>query len=82
MRLEPIDTPQPDTVALLRGPIVLMAVKQAQDDPGPKVTRDQLLAARRISEWQWQASSPGGPLTLVPFTSLGERPYTSYMNLS
>lgn len=81
MRLEPIDPRHPDTVALLRGPLVLMAVKPEQDSPMPKVTREQLLAARPVSERQWEVSSLGGPLTLLPFTSLGERPYTTYLNL-
>ena len=45
MRLETIDVRHSDTVALLRGPLVLMAVKQKQDGPVPKLTREQLLAA-------------------------------------
>ena len=82
MRLEPINAQHPDTVALLRGPLVLMAVKQEQEDAMPKISREQLLAARRISEREWQASSASGPLILMPFTSLGERPYTTYLKLS
>jgi uncharacterized protein len=81
MRLEAIDVRHPNTVALLRGPLVLMAVKQEQNGPAPKVTREELLAARRVSERQWQVSSAAGLLTLLPFTSLGERPYTTYLNL-
>lgn len=81
MRLESIDAQHADTVALLRGPLVLMVVKQEQDALLPKVTREQLLAARRMSQRQWQAASASGPLTLLPFTSLGERPYTTYVNV-
>jgi uncharacterized protein len=81
VRLEPINTRHPNTVALLRGPLVLMAVKPEQNDPAPKLTREQLLAARRISEHEWQATSAAGPLTLLPFTALGERPYTTYLNV-
>lgn len=81
MRLEPIDARHSDTVALLRGPLVLMAVKKAQGDPGPKVTRQQLLAATRVSERQWQVSSTDGQVTLLPFTSVGSRPYTTYMKV-
>jgi hypothetical protein len=47
----------------------------------PKVARDQLLAAKRIGERQWQAASADGPVTLLPFTSLGSLPYTTYMKL-
>ena len=82
MRLETIDIRHADTVALLRGPLVLMAVKQQQEAPAPNFTRAQLLAASRISERQWQAASENGPVTLLPFTSLGSRPYTTYVKLA
>jgi hypothetical protein len=82
MRLEAVDARHPDTVALLRGPLVLMAVKEEQEGPLPKVTREQLLGAQRVSEREWQASTASGALTLMPFTSLGERPYTTYLNVS
>jgi uncharacterized protein len=82
MRLEPIDLRHTDTVALLRGPIVLMAVKEREDSPLPGITRQQLLAAERVSERQWQASSGSGPVKLVPFTSVGDQPYTTYLQVS
>ena len=79
MRLEAIDTQHADTVDLLRGPLVLMAVKPQQEAPVPKLTRQHLLAATSVSERQWQAASANGPVTLLPFTSLGSRPYTTYV---
>jgi DUF1680 family protein len=81
MRLEPIDSQHADTVALLMGPLVLMAVKESQTAPLAKVTRDQLLAAKRVSERQWQIASASGPVTLLPFTWLGSRPYTTYVKV-
>ena len=81
-RLEPIDAQHADTVALLRGPLVLMAVKEEQAAPLPKITRKQLLAARRVSEREWQAASTSGPVSLLPFTWLGLRPYTTYVKVS
>ncbi len=81
MRLEAIDVRHTDTVALLRGPLVLMAVKQDQEGPTPKVTREQLLQARRMSERQWQVSAANGPVTMLPFTSMGDLPYTTYVKL-
>ena len=81
MRLETIDPQHTDTVALMRGPLVLMAVKQQQTSPLPKLTRTQLLAAKRVGERQWQASSESGPLTLLPFTALGALPYTTYLKV-
>jgi DUF1680 family protein len=79
MRLEAIDARHPDTVALLRGPLVLMAVKERQDDPVPNMTREQLLAVRRVGERQWEGNSARGPVTLLPYTSVGDRPYTTYV---
>ncbi len=81
MRLETIDARHTDTVALLRGPLVLMAVKPRQDAPVPKVTREQLLAAKRMSLLQWQINSPEGTVKMLPFTSLGELPYTTYVRV-
>jgi uncharacterized protein len=82
MRLQPIDAQHPDTVALLRGPLVLMAVKEQQTAPLPKMTREQMLAAKRVSERGWQAASASGPVTLLPFTWLGSQPYTTYVKVS
>ncbi len=81
MRLEPLDARHTATVALLRGPLVLMAVKETQEGPEPKVTSEQLLAAHRVSERQWQVSSANGLVTMLPFTSLGDRPYTTYIKV-
>ena len=82
MRLETIDAQHTDTVALLRGPLVLMAVKEAQAAPLPKITREQLLAAKRVSERGWQVTSATGPVTMLPFTWLGSRPYSTYVKVS
>ena len=54
MRLETVDPQHTDTVALLRGPLVLMAVKQQQASPLPSLRRAHLLAAKRVSERQGQ----------------------------
>ena len=82
MSLECIDPKHADTVALLRGPLVLMAVKADQAGQLPKVTREQLLAARRVSEREWQVNAADGPVTMLPFTGLRSRPYTTYLKLS
>ena len=82
MRLEAIDSRHTDTVALLRGPIVLMAVKERADSPLPTITRQQLISATRMSQRQWQAGSADGPVKLMPFTSVGDQPYTTYLQVS
>jgi hypothetical protein len=81
MRLEAIDAQHTDTVALVRGPLVLMAVKQQLEAPLPKMSREQLLSAKRIGERQWQAASAAGPITMLPFTSLGSLPYATYVKV-
>lgn len=84
IKLQTIDARHMDTVALLRGPLVLMAVKQEQLAPVPAVTREQLLGAKRVSERQWQVTSSNGsgPVTMMPFTSLGDLPYTTYVKVT
>lgn len=82
MRLETIDAQHTDTVALLRGPLVLMAIKPEQTSALPKMTREQLLAAKRVSEREWQVAAANGPITMLPFTWLGSRPYTTYVKVS
>ncbi len=82
MRLEPIDPRHPDTAALVRGPLVLMAVKPDIDAPLPVLSRSALLNARRAAAAEWQADAAEGPLVLTPFTGLGERAYTAYLELA
>ena len=82
MRLEPIDPRHPDVAALVRGPLVLMAVKPEIDAPVPVVSRAAALSAGRSSATEWQADAAGGPIILTPFTALGARPYTAYFKLA
>jgi hypothetical protein len=81
LRLESIDARHPDTVALLRGPLVLMATKAHPTSPLPRVTRRQLLAAARVSGHQWRVDAVNGPVTMLPFTAIGELPYTTYLRV-
>jgi uncharacterized protein len=82
MRLEAIDradTKNPETVALLRGPLVLFALTEET----PKVSREQLLAARRVQGQPiWVAETSGGPLRLTPFTEIQEEKYRTYVTVS
>ncbi len=56
-RLQAIDAQHTDTVALMRGPLVLMAGKDAQTAALAKISREQLLAVKRVSEREWQVAS-------------------------
>jgi DUF1680 family protein len=83
VRLEPIDPEHPETVAVVRGPLVLFAVAEE----APKIGRRQLLAATPIfgsnpSKPAWQVQTPSGPMRLLPFTAITDERYTTYLTLS
>jgi DUF1680 family protein len=78
LRLEPLDVRHPQTAALLSGPLVLFAMT----DAAPAVTSKELLAARKIGPQKWQvAGANNGSLNLLPFTAIGDEPYTTYLSL-
>jgi len=74
-RLEAIDGRQADTVALLSGPLVLFAIT----DVAPKVTREQLLAATKSGERSWRVATAGAPVKMLPFTSIADEAYSTYL---
>jgi DUF1680 family protein len=84
LRLEAIDPDHPNTVALVRGPLVLFPVTGFPlTGRPPRSTRRQLLAARRIpNSPAWTVSSASGDLRLAPFTELGDQAYTTYLDVS
>ncbi len=78
-RLESIDESHLDTVALLRGPLVLFAMGGQPS----AVTRQQLLAAERVpQEPNWRAKTEAGPLLFRPFLAIDDEPYSTYLNAS
>lgn len=77
MRLEAIDSRHPNTVALLRGPLVLFAITKV-----PKVTRAQLLAATHVSPGRWQVATDQEPMTMLPFTAIDDEPFSTYLETS
>jgi DUF1680 family protein len=79
MRLEAIDSQHSDSVALVRGPLVLFTLAQET----PTVTRKQLLAASRVAGHDaWNVETGSGVLQLVPFTSVGDARYRTYLNVT
>ena len=79
VRLEAIDAEHPDTVALVRGPLVLFALT----DKAPGIARKQLLAPEKIpGQAAWRVETASSALRLVPFTEIGDDPYTTYLNVS
>lgn len=79
VRLEAIDSDHANTVALMRGPLVLFAMAADM----PKVTREQLMKAQRVSgQPVWRAETDSGPLLLRPFTAIEDQPYLTYLTLT
>ena len=76
-RLEAVDSKHPDTVGLLSGPLVLFAITSTM----PQVTRRQLLAAEKTGPQEWKLEAQGATLRMLPFTSIREEQYTTYLNV-
>ena len=77
--LEAIDSQHPNTVAVMRGPLVLFALKPLQTSQMPSFGRNALLNLQRISQREWQVRSGDATYRLVPFTEVGSEPYTTYL---
>lgn len=78
MRLESVDPRHPQIVALVRGPLVLFAVSDAQ----PVLTRADLLAANRVGERSWQVKTASASFKMLPFTEIGDEQYTTYLRVT
>jgi hypothetical protein len=79
VRLEPIDPDHPNTVAMVRGPLVLFAVEPAS----ASVSRQQLLAAERTSDdAAWRVKTSSGALLFRPFSSIHDESYRTYLNVT
>jgi DUF1680 family protein len=78
-RLESVDNENPDTVALVRGPLALFAVGEFPK----RVTRKQLLAASRVaqSSHDWSAQTDSGIVTLRPFPAIMSEEYRLYQKV-
>jgi len=78
LRLEPLDRQHEETVALLSGPLVLFPIGK-----GPcTATRQQLLAATKSAPDQWQAETPSGLLRFLPFITIEDQTYSTYLKLA
>lgn len=77
MRLEAVDAQHPDTVALLAGPLALMALT---DGAPPRATRAQLLAAapESLGARVWTADN----LKLKSFPDIKNEQYSAYLRVT
>jgi len=76
-RLEAVDRQHPETVALVVGPQVLFALGESQ----APVTRDQLMAVKKIGPAVWHVSAGGDQVKMVSWTALEDQPYTTYLRV-
>jgi len=89
-RLQAVDAQHPDVMALVTGPLVLMALRDGDAALEP-VSRNALLAADQTTAQahEWIAGSENRPglgsganaLRLRPFVDLGDAPYTTYLTV-
>jgi uncharacterized protein len=79
VRLEAIDSAHPDTVAVMRGPLVLFALKPAQNSPMPTFAKNALVNLQQVSQRDWRCNANGAVYHFVPFTEVGSEPYTTYL---
>ena len=77
-RLEPVDPQHADTVAALSGPLVLFAIGESQ----PAVSRAHLMAVRKTGKQTWQVETGAGVLKMMPWTAIGDEPYTTYLRIT
>jgi uncharacterized protein len=76
-RLEAVNPQHPKTVALLQGPLVLFPIT----GEAPRITRGQLMAAKKVGPERWSAETAAGPLSLMPFTAIADEQYSTYVNV-
>jgi DUF1680 family protein len=82
VRLEAIDSQHPDTVAVMRGPLVIFALKPEQNSPMPAFRRTALMNLQQVSQREWRSNADGATYRFVPFTEIGSEPYTTYLRTS
>jgi DUF1680 family protein len=84
-RLKSVDEQHPDTVALLSGPLVLMALRENGQDPvqDEEIDRAVLLSAQQNSAGahEWVAGAGAGTVRLKPFLDIQDEAYTTYLKV-
>ena len=80
LRLETVDANHPNLVALMQGPLVLMAVAESQ----PAFDKASLLqaTAAKDTSGDWVANAADGTrITMRPFMSIDKESYSTYVRL-
>jgi len=80
LRLEPVDANHPELVALMRGPLVLFAVADAQ----PAFEKAELLRAQATNNATGDSlatSADGKQISMRPFMNIDKESYSTYVLL-
>jgi DUF1680 family protein len=84
-RLKSVDEQHPDTVALVSGPLVLMALRENGQDPARAETMERavLLSAKQKSAGahEWVARAGAGRVRFRPFLDIQDENYTTYLKV-
>ena len=78
LSLEPISPRHPDIVAVLAGPLVLFPISPREKYLS--LSRTELLAARQADKRRWEAGEE--PITLLPYVSIEDEQYSTYLHLT
>jgi uncharacterized protein len=70
------------TVAVMYGPLVLFGVREPGETGPLSFARDALLGAELTGPREWRVRGAGDGRSMVPFVAVGEREYSTYVNVS
>ncbi|WP_433984279.1 glycoside hydrolase family 127 protein [Tunturiibacter empetritectus] len=76
-RIEILDEVHPETVAVMFGPRVLFALASEL----VITSKAHVLAIQQSARDEWTIQSANAPVKMVPFTSVGSRAYSTYLNM-
>ncbi len=71
-----------ETVALMRGPLVLFPLREGGETAPLTATPEALLGAEQTGPMEWTASLGGRLRRMLPFASVGDREYSTYVRLA
>jgi DUF1680 family protein len=79
-RIEALDEAHPETVGVMFGPRVLFAL--ASEPVAVAVSKANLLKIQQSSRGEWMLQTVNGPVKMVPFTSVGNQAYLTYIQMA
>ena len=68
-------------VALMRGPLVLFALRDPSDSGPMSLARNAVLNAQRTGDLEWTVTDGAVSTRFVPFTEIADQTYTTYFHL-